>query len=111
MAEYASHDAARAGIRGALKGFYVASYPQIAMDKSQAIDAAADALIEGYTTHVWPQMKIAWGTYPSFLGHDQAPGCWRCHDDEHVTGEGKAITQDCSLCHNLLDTAVLEKMK
>jgi hypothetical protein len=75
------------------------------------VDKAVDALIEGYTTHVWPQMKIAWGTYPSLLGHDQAPGCWRCHDDEHVTLDGKAITQDCSLCHNLLDTSILDKMK
>jgi hypothetical protein len=110
-AEYASHDAARAGIRDSLKGFYAASYPQIAKEKGPAVDKAVDALIEGYTTHVWPQMKIAWGTYPSLLGHDQAPGCWRCHDDEHVTLDGKAITQDCSLCHNLLDTSILDKMK
>jgi len=110
-AEYASHDAAREGIRDALKGFYAASHPQVATEKAAQIDKAADALIDGYTTHVWPQMKIAWGTYPSFLGHTQAPGCWRCHDDEHVTQDGKAITQDCSTCHNLLDTTILEKMK
>ena len=26
-------------------------------------------------------------------------GCFRCHDDEHKSAEGKAITQDCSACH------------
>jgi hypothetical protein len=110
-AEYASHDAARTGIREALVGFYTANYPDVAKGKAEAIGKAADALIDGYTTHVWPQMKIAWGTYPSFLGHSQAPGCWRCHDEEHVTEDGKAISQDCSTCHNILDTGVLEKMK
>jgi hypothetical protein len=31
-----------------------------------------------------------------------APGCFRCHDGEHVTAAGKAISQDCALCHSLL---------
>jgi hypothetical protein len=110
-AEYPTQDAARAGIPVALKKFYAEKYPELAKEKAAAIDKAAEALVDGYTTHVWPEMKIAWGTYPSFLGHTQAPGCWRCHDDEHVTSDGKAISQDCSTCHNLLDTTVLEKMK
>jgi hypothetical protein len=110
-AEYASHDAARKGIRDSLKEFYAANYPAVAKEKAATIDKAADALIDGYTTHVWPQMKITWGTYPSFLGHTQAPGCWRCHDEEHVTSDGKAISQDCNTCHNILETKVLEQMK
>jgi hypothetical protein len=101
----------RVGIRDGLKKFYAETYPEVAKAKASAIDKAVDALIDGYTTHVWPEMKIAWGTYPSFLGHTQAPGCWRCHDEEHVTPEGKAISQDCSTCHNLLDVSLLEKMK
>jgi nitrate/TMAO reductase-like tetraheme cytochrome c subunit len=110
-AEYASHDAARAGIRESLKKFYGETYPDVAKAKAAEIEKAADALIDGYTTHVWPEMKIAWNTYPSFLGHTQAPGCWRCHDEEHVTTDGKAISQDCTTCHNILETSVLEKMK
>jgi hypothetical protein len=47
-------------------------------------------------------MKIGWGTYPSYLGHERAPGCFRCHDGDHVTREGKAISGDCGLCHTLL---------
>ncbi len=115
-ADYPSHDAARAGIRGALQGFYASTYPEIASAKAALIDQAADALIEGYTTHVWPQMKITWGTYPSFLGHEQATGCFRCHDEEHTAEDGKTISQDCGLCHNLLadreaDPAILKQLK
>ena len=61
-------------------------------------------------------MKITWGTYPSLLGHDQTAGCFRCHDEEHATADGKVITQDCSLCHNLLadreaDPAILKQLQ
>ncbi|MGA8529375.1 MAG: hypothetical protein WB622_06655, partial [Acidobacteriaceae bacterium] len=30
------------------------------------------------------------------------PGCFRCHDGSHVTKAGQALSNDCSLCHNLL---------
>jgi len=50
---------------------------------------------------------VTWGTYPNNLGHTDAPGCFRCHDDSHVSSDKKTITQDCGACHELL--AVEEK--
>ena len=47
-------------------------------------------------------MRIAWGAYPSFLGHEAAPGCWRCHDGTHVAADGTSISQDCGQCHTIL---------
>jgi hypothetical protein len=35
------------------------------------------------------------------------PGCFRCHDGDHVSKDGRAIPNDCATCHNLL--AVDEK--
>jgi nitrate/TMAO reductase-like tetraheme cytochrome c subunit len=57
--------------------------------------------------NVFPSMKINWGTYPNNLGHDAFPGCFRCHDGEHVTKTGESIGQDCGTCHELV--AVEEK--
>jgi hypothetical protein len=48
---------------------------------------------------VFPDLKVTWGTYPSNLGHTDAPGCFRCHDDSHSTAQKKTITQDCGACH------------
>jgi hypothetical protein len=48
---------------------------------------------------VFPLMRVTWGTYPNQLGHIDTPGCFRCHDDSHKTKDGKAISQDCELCH------------
>ena len=52
-------------------------------------------------------MKVTWGTYPSNLGHMDSPGCFRCHDGDHVSADGRSIPNDCSTCHDLL--AVDEK--
>jgi hypothetical protein len=47
-------------------------------------------------------MSISWGTYPNNAGHEKFPGCFRCHDGEHVTKTGESITQDCGSCHELV---------
>lgn len=54
-----------------------------------------------HTRNVFPAMKVMWGTHPNHLGHTDAPGCFRCHDDQHKTAEGRVIRQDCDLCHEL----------
>jgi hypothetical protein len=100
--EFPSHEAARSGLRDALRGFYSKEYPAIAAERGAAIDAAADELGAIYTRNVWPSMKIQWGTYPSHLGHEATEGCFRCHNDEHSTKDGKTLSQDCSLCHTIL---------
>ena len=104
---YTSHDAARAGIEKQLTDFYRQLDAAGFAAREPRVKAAAAALGDIYGWNVWPSMKITWGTYPSFLGHDQAPGCFRCHDGDHTDPSGKAISQDCSLCHSLL--AVDEK--
>jgi cytochrome c2 len=30
------------------------------------------------------------------------PGCFRCHDGNHVAKNGETISNDCSLCHDIL---------
>jgi len=48
-------------------------------------------------------MKVTWGTYANNIGHNDFPGCFRCHDSEHKTPDGKrAIEQDCNSCHVML---------
>jgi hypothetical protein len=47
-------------------------------------------------------MNVTWGTHPNNLGHNDYPGCFRCHDGSHNAKGGASITNDCSVCHNLL---------
>ena len=54
-----------------------------------------------YRTNIFPSMKIGWGTYPNRIGHTTSQGCFRCHDDSHVTKDGRVLGQDCELCHSI----------
>ncbi len=77
----------------------------LALTGKKPIDQAPDAVKRIYRRNVYPSMMISWGTYPNNLGHDQFPGCFRCHDDSHKNDSGKAITQDCAACHEMLAVA------
>ena len=51
---------------------------------------------------VFPDLNVTWGTYKNNLGHTATAGCFRCHDDQHTAPDGKAITQDCASCHEVV---------
>ena len=55
-----------------------------------------------YSRNVFPEMNVTWGTYINNIGHDQFPGCFRCHDGSFSSADGKVINNDCTLCHNVL---------
>ncbi len=96
------HAQARDAIRSTLLARYEALDRAAFPARKAAVETAAAVVAGLYATDVWPQMRIGWGTYPDFLGHDASPGCWRCHDDSHVAADGKAISQDCDTCHSVL---------
>ena len=99
-----SEEAARS-LPAALVSFYQQAYPETYARRTSDIDAAAKAVLAIYQRSVFPDLKVTWGTYPNNLGHTEFPGCFRCHDGAHATAEGKAIGQDCNLCHEPLAMA------
>jgi len=114
-AEYPSREAAAAGLLAALRTFYAGQAPPRGAGEPALVEAAAAELAAIWGRNVWPNMKIGWGTYPTLLGHQQAPGCFRCHDGDHATREGQAISGDCGLCHTILaqdekDPAILKQL-
>ncbi len=99
---YSSEDEARAKIPQQLEAFYRAQNPQVLTDKAALVNAAGKELATLYNENVFPFMKVTWGTHPNHIGHQDYPGCFRCHDGDHAAKNGTAITQDCAACHNLL---------
>ena len=97
-AGYPSKEAALEGIAAGLQRFY-ADNPGGAT--AQAVGQAVEAARRLYLRNVFPTMGVAWGTYVNNIGHQAFPGCFRCHDDQHTSGDGKVISQDCSLCHTM----------
>ncbi|HEX5068790.1 MAG TPA: hypothetical protein VFV78_01140 [Vicinamibacterales bacterium] len=98
---YPSRQAADEKIAQRLREFYRTNYNAISTGRSQDVERAISGATLLYGRNVFPQMKITWGMYPNNIGHMDFPGCFRCHDDSHKTTDGKAIGQDCALCHEM----------
>ena len=101
-ADYVSQADAKSKITSGLEDFYRSQHPDIWNQQKSQIDEAAKALSAIYGQNVFPFMKVTWGTHPNNIGHNDYPGCFRCHDGSHNTKESKSIGNDCSTCHNLL---------
>jgi hypothetical protein len=100
-ADYESQDAAVAAIGQKLGQFYQATYPQIFTSRRADVEKAIQATERVYRRNVFPSMRVTWGTHPNNIGHTDFPGCFRCHDDNHRTKDGRTIRQDCELCHKI----------
>jgi hypothetical protein len=99
---YPSRLAAQTEIPEALREYYRKNYFDLYNSQRAAIEDAAKAVWYIYQGNVFPEMNITWGTYPNNLGHNDFPGCFRCHDGNHKSKGGQEITQDCNACHSLL---------
>jgi len=100
--EYRDQETAAVQIPQALDTFYRTTYPELYKQKKQLVDNAAVALKEIYLRNVFPSMKIAWGSHPNHIGHQDSAGCFRCHDGQHNSKDGKSIASDCNTCHTIL---------
>ena len=74
---------------------------KLAQSDPQQVQAAIATVQAIYARNVFPKMKVTWGTYPSNLGHTDAPGCFRCHDGNHASADGRVIANDCATCHEI----------
>jgi len=114
--KYASHEEARTGIAREVETFYKTNYADLAASKAAAITTAGRSLADIYAWNVFPKMKVNWGTYPVNIGHDDSPGCFRCHDRKHVAEDGEKISGSCKICHAVLaddekDPEILKTLK
>jgi len=99
---YLTSAEAASKVPAAFKDFYAKNYPDIARDRAGEVERSAKAVLAIYHRNVFPEMKVTWGSYPNNLGHNDFPGCFRCHDEAHTASGGLKITQDCSACHSVL---------
>jgi len=110
---YDSHEEARVGISARVDEFYQQNYPELA--GSPAVEQAGKALGDAYCWNNFPHMKVTWNLYPNHIGHQDTPGCFRCHDNKHKTDDGAKISRKCSTCHEILaeeerDSAILQEL-
>ena len=101
-ADYSDRDAANSKIVEGIKSYYRTTYPEVYNTKRALVEQAADSVAGIYLRNIFPEMKVTWGVHPNNLGHNDFPGCFRCHDGSHTSADGQTISNDCTACHNLL---------
>jgi hypothetical protein len=99
---YESRTQAAQAIPVLVDDYYRKNHPALIQEKPDTIRMAGATVSEIFMMNVFPDMKITWGTYPNHIGHQRAPGCFRCHDGEHASADGAVIGNDCETCHTLL---------
>jgi len=85
-----------------LSTYYRTNYPAVYNGHRSVVEQSAQAVANIYLRNIFPEMKVTWGVHPNNLGHNDFPGCFRCHDGSHTSADGQTINNDCSACHNLL---------
>ena len=96
---YNTEDEALRTIGASLPQFYSQNYPNANGD---SVKSATTELQRIFKTYFFPEMHTNWQTHPNNIGHLYSSGCFRCHDGEHVSKEGKIIRNDCNICHTVI---------
>ena len=101
-ADYPNRDIAQKQIVEGIENYYRTSYPDVYTSKRTLVEQSAENVAKIYLRNIFPDMKMNWGVHPNNLGHNDFPGCFRCHDGSHTSADGQTISNDCTACHNLL---------
>ncbi len=57
------------------------------------IKSAIAAVQQIYSDNFFPEMKSDWSKYPDNIGHMIWKGCFRCHDGDHQSDDGRRTTK------------------
>jgi hypothetical protein len=102
-AQYNTQEEAVNAIAQNFNEYYRTNHADVYASKRASIEDAVTELQRIYQTYFFPEMKTDWSTHINNIGHYNAQGCFRCHDNQHVSREGKVIRNDCNICHTTLD--------
>lgn len=100
--DYPARDVAEQRIISEINNFYRTNYPNIYQTRRALVQQSGEQVAAIYLRNIFPDMRVTWGAHPNNLGHNDAPGCFRCHDGSHTSADGQTITNDCSACHQVL---------
>jgi hypothetical protein len=100
--EYASTPAAIASIAKELDAYYQTEHAGIHKVKKANIDRSITSVQQIFRSNIFPEMKVDWRTHPDNRGHFISAGCFRCHDNQHKSADGKVIGKSCDLCHTVV---------
>lgn len=100
--KYRTEEEALRKIGEFVRGEYRSLSPAYAAERKEDIDHAVKTLQGIYRRNFFPEMNVSWREYPNNIGHMYNEGCFRCHDNKHVAADGRRLTNDCNICHDII---------
>jgi len=69
--------------------------------------------LSNFTAITFSEMKTDWRVHPDNIGHKISAGCFRCHDGNHKTDDGKKMipADNCNQCHTILAQGSGDQLK
>lgn len=104
--QYETTEQAVSAIAAGMNDYYRTSHPDVFSSRQDAVNRAVTEVQQLYQTYFFPEMRTNWSSHINNIGHYNAQGCFRCHDGQHVSREGRVIRNDCNICHTTLDQTV-----
>lgn len=109
--KFPTNDSALFFIEQEVRGYYEFMYEDIVADSPELIDQAIAGIQEEFQLNVFPEMQVRWDVYQNHIGHLEFEGCFRCHDDRHMSNQGQTISMDCDLCHSIVAQGVPDTLQ
>ena len=100
--KYESTEAALQTIEQALRDTYIDGDDPADATRVESVNRTIGALQQIYSQNFFPEMGVDWTTHPNFIGHRRWDGCYRCHDGQHTSEDGKVVSHDCDNCHLII---------
>ena len=97
---YPNQEAALATIES-WEAQYKAAYPEVAATQAVDIQQATEVAEELLIRLVFEDAGITWESFIDEKGHRWFPGCFRCHDGQHLSLGGESIRLHCNICHSI----------
>ena len=88
------------GLAG-IAGYYETYHPDYYAENKAEVDDAITQLQEAYQASVYPEQNSDWNSHANNIGHKDFPGCFRCHDGQHLNDQDEAIRLECNVCHSI----------
>ncbi|MDT8393340.1 MAG: NapC/NirT family cytochrome c [Bacteroidales bacterium] len=109
--DFPTLDSAFSYIEAEVLMYYEYMHEDIFENDMPLIKKAISAIQSAFSKNIFPYMGVSWTAYPNHIGHLEFNGCFRCHNDRHVSESGKIISMDCNLCHTIIAQGAVDTLQ
>lgn len=102
--QYATEAEAATAI-AAVADYYKNEQSAVYAQREAEVTTAVGVLQDIFNRTQFPFMNVTWQSHPNNIGHKDFPGCFRCHDGKHLSGDNQVIRLECNVCHTIPEVA------